>query len=475
MISFIDNFLNKITMYRLVLYYLGTLVVLAGIFGAFGILPYSPVALAFSVAVVIAVAFITNGLFAKVFGAQPNVESTYVTAFILALIISPVAPNNLLGISFLIWAAILAMASKYILAVNKKHIFNPVAIAVAITAFAIGQSATWWVGGNIPLMTFVVIGGLLVARKIRRFDLVVSFLAAAAIVIVVTSLPNNPISTLEKAVLHAPLFFFAFVMLTEPLTTPPTRGDRIAYGALVGIAFAPAVHIGSVYSTPELALLAGNVFSYFMSPKAKYALKLKDRREVGGGIYDFIFAPDAPMKFQPGQYMEWTLAHENSDGRGNRRYFTIASSPTERDLRLGIRFNDNGSSFKKRMLAMQPGDEIIGGQLAGDFTLPHNTDKKLVFIAGGIGITPFRSMIKSMSDRSEQRDAVLLYSNRSTDEIAYRDVFDEAAQKIGLKTIYAITDAKDASAVANKGMLVTDHYYGRIDAETHPARTPRLP
>jgi Na+-transporting NADH:ubiquinone oxidoreductase subunit NqrB len=175
MISIIDNFLNKITMYRLVLYYLVALVVVAGIFGALGILPYSPIALTFSVAVLIAVAFVTNELFAKVFKAQPNTESIYITALILALIISPVAPTNLVGVSFLIWVAVLAMASKYILALNKKHIFNPAAFAVALTAFAIGQSATWWVGGNLPMMAFVVVGGLLITRKIRRFDLVLSF------------------------------------------------------------------------------------------------------------------------------------------------------------------------------------------------------------------------------------------------------------------------------------------------------------
>ncbi len=88
---------------------------------------------------------------------------------------------------------------------------------------------------------------------------------------------------------------------------------------------------------------------------------------------------------------------------------------------------------------MQPGDTIITGQLAGEFTLPKDPKQKLAFIAGGIGITPFRSMIKDFVDRDEKRDAILLYSNRSADEIAYRDVFDDAAQKIGMRTIYVTT------------------------------------
>jgi ferredoxin-NADP reductase len=63
----------------------------------------------------------------------------------------------------------------------------------------------------------------------------------------------------------------------------------------------------------------------------------------------------------------------------------------------------------------------------------------LAFIAGGIGITPFRSMIKDLIDRGEKRDAILFYSNRNADEVAYRDVFDDAARKIGMRTIYLTT------------------------------------
>jgi ferredoxin-NADP reductase len=89
---------------------------------------------------------------------------------------------------------------------------------------------------------------------------------------------------------------------------------------------------------------------------------------------------------------------------------------------------------------MRPGDTITAGQLAGEFTLPKDPRQKLAFIAGGIGITPFRSMIKDLIDRGEKRDAILFYSNRSADEVAYRDVFDDAKQKINMKTIYPITE-----------------------------------
>ena len=458
----IDNLLNKITMYRLVLYVLAALALVAGIFGALGILPYDPLSLLFSIVVLVLVSWITNKIFADVFKTQTNIESTYITALILALIISPVAARDLMGISFLVWAAIWATASKYIFAINKKHLFNPAAFAVALTALTINQSATWWVGGNLPMMAFVIVGGLLIVRKIRRGDLMIAFFVAAIVAIAAGAPNGNPFVTLEKAVLHAPLFFFAFVMLTEPLTTPPTRARRIIYGAFVGILFAPWVHVGSVYGTPELALLAGNIVSYLLSPKIKYVLKLKEKEEVADGTYDFVFRTESPALFKPGQYLEWTLAHDRPDSRGNRRYFTIASSPTEHHFRLGVKFYDRSSSFKKKMLSLAPGDRIMAGQLAGDFTLPRDAKKKLAFIAGGIGITPFRSMVKYLSDRDERRDIVLLYSNRTISEIAYRDVFEEAARTIELKTVYAITNSQNPP-IAHGQSPIANRYFGHID------------
>jgi ferredoxin-NADP reductase len=476
MLTWIDNFLNRITMYRLVLYYLLVLLAAGAVCSAFGLLPFTPLALIVSTAIILAVCWAVNKTLAALLRVPTNVESIYITASILALIISPISlrPFDLAtfasGAWFLVAASTFAMASKYILAIKKKHIFNPAAIAVVLTAFFLGQYASWWVGGNLPLLAFVVIGGLLVVRKIKRFDLVISFGSAALASIVLTNLAFNPFITAEKALIHTSIFFFAFVMLTEPLTTPPTRALRIAYGAIVGALFSPAIHIGSIYSTPELALVVGNLFSYIVSPKGKHLLTLKSKEEVGTDTYDFSFAINSKqLRFKPGQYMEWTLAHSPSDSRGNRRYFTIASSPTESDLHLGIKFYPDASSFKQKMLSIRIGEKIMGGALAGDFTLPRDIGQKLVFIAGGVGITPFRSMVKYLSDLDEHRDIVLLYSNRTAGEISYTNVFDEAATQIGLKTIYAITDEDANTTRANGSINKNSHsanlHYGRIDAE----------
>jgi len=157
-------------------------------------------------------------------------------------------------------------------------------------------------------------------------------------------------------------------------------------------------------------------------------------------IVDFVFKSSQKLAFLPGQYMEFTLAHPHPDSRGNRRYFTLASSPTEDVVRLGIRFYQQGSSFKRALYRIDGRTKIVGAQIAGDFTLPPDPQQKLVFIAGGIGITPFRSMLKYLLDSQQRRDIVLFYANKTVDEIVYKDVLNAAHTKLGVKTFYTLTD-----------------------------------
>ncbi|HEX9012377.1 MAG TPA: RnfABCDGE type electron transport complex subunit D [Anaerolineaceae bacterium] len=457
MLKFIDNQLNRITMYRLVLWVLIFLLGAAVLLSFAGTFSYDPYALIFSTAFLLAVCAATNWIFARTFGVPSNLESAYITALILALIITPLQSAS--DLWFLGWAAVLAMASKYILAVRGKHLFNPAAFAVALTYFTINGSASWWVG-NAPMLPFVLVGGLLIVRKLRRFDLVLSFLGTALAAVLINSLftGGKALADLQQAVLYSPLLFFAFIFLTEPLTTPPTRRLRVIYGALVGFLFAPLVHLGSFYTTPELALLAGNLFSFFVSPRAMMVLRLKGRTQIAPDTYEFIFAAPRKLAFVPGQYMEWTMGLQGPDSRGNRRFFTLASAPTEHDLRLGVKFYKHSSTFKKALLSMGRNDEIVAAQLAGDFVLPEDPRQKCVFIAGGIGVTPFRSMIQYLLDTHQPRPITLFYSNPNAGEIVYQGVFDRAEKELGIRTIYTLTEGQKLPA-GWKGQL------GRITPE----------
>jgi len=443
-------------MYRLVLYYLILLLSIAFIYSLFGILKLQPLSLVFSTLFLVAVCWITNKIFSVVFKAPANVESVYISALILALIITPAQSTG--DVMFLFWAGVLAMASKYILAIGNKHFFNPVAIAVVITAFAGVGSASWWVG-TLPMLPFELLG-LLIVRKIQRSDLVFYFFLAALVTMFAFTIAHGGdfVKVIQEVVIASSIFFFSFVMLTEPLTTPPTKKLQSLYGAFVGILFAPQFHIGSFYTTPEIALVIGNLFSYFVSPKTKIIATVLHKQQVGSDIMDFHFAPGQTVNFSPGQYMEWTLKHPKTDSRGNRRYFTIASSPTEETLRLGVRFYQNGSSFKKALLALQENHQIVGSQISGDFTLPKDKKKKLVFIAGGIGVTPFRSMVRYLVDKNEKRSIVMFYVNKRKEEIVYDDVFNQAEKQLGIKTVYTLTDKTNVSPNW-KGRV------GRLDAE----------
>jgi ferredoxin-NADP reductase len=252
--------------------------------------------------------------------------------------------------------------------------------------------------------------------------------------------------------------FVAGVMLTEPLTAPPTRNLKRVYALLTGALFVPQMHIGALYSTPELALAAGNVFSWLVSPKERVILRLKRKARVAPGVVDFYFAPSQRLTFRPGQYLECTLAHPNADARGVRRYFTIASSPTEQDIQLGVRFYKRSSTFKTALYGLGGRTKLLGGQIAGDFTLPNDTGRKLVFIAGGIGVTPFRSMLKYLLDTNQRRDIVMLYANRNANDFVYQDVLSEAQSRLGMRAVYTVTN--QASVPANWAGA-----RGRIDAQ----------
>ncbi|HSX28206.1 MAG TPA: hypothetical protein VLF60_02040 [Candidatus Saccharimonadales bacterium] len=426
LVRIVDDLLDRITMYRLVLYGLGLLVSVGVGLSYAGTLSISGNSLILSTATLLGVCYITNRGLAFAWDAASNSESSLITALILACILPPAT-------SLRIWIAIalagmLAIASKYLIAFRAKHLFNPAAIAVLALSLANLLQASWWVGSK-AMLPYTLVLGLLVVRKLRRFQLVASFTAAAlAVMVIIGHIHGHETRyTLSQAFTSWPLIFFGTIMLTEPATMPPRNRTRVMYGLLVGSAFASQLHLDTIAATPEAALVFGNFFAYLVSPRYKLRLRLASKTQMGPRILDLRFTPDRIPTFLPGQYIEVTLPHPQTDGRGNRRTFTIASSPTESTLALGVRFYTPSSSFKQALARLNPGDKVIAGQIAGDFVLPTDPSQKLVFIAGGIGITPFRSMLKYLIDTEQQRDILLLYFVSDPADVSYRDVLAQAA------------------------------------------------
>lgn len=427
----IDSFLNSITMYKLLLFGLGALSLVSLILAGFEILPYGVLPYIYSLLILVFLSYFSNILFGKIWKAPLNSESSIITGLILFFIMSPAV--SLADALVLALASLIAMLSKYVLALNKKHIWNPAALSVFILGLSGSGNAIWWVGGKF-LLPFTIILAILILRKIKRFEMFFSFLVVG----MATTLLTHPETFLQNF-LSYPLIFLGSIMLTEPLTTPTRRMNRLYYGAIVGLLANLPFNIGPVRSTPELAIILGNIFSYFVSLRKRLLLELAYKKEVAKDIYEFAFRhrPNESvidLGDLPGQYLEWTLPHQNADNRGVRRYFSIASGFDESELKIGMKITDTSSSFKKAMLQMKEGDNIAVGALAGDFVLPQDARQKLVFIAGGIGITPFRSMVKFILDEKKGRDAALFYAVKAVEEIAYRDVLDQ------IKTHYLINE-----------------------------------
>lgn len=455
MFQTIDYVLDRITMYRLVLYILIVLIFFASILSYFSLASFTPSDIVLSALVLVGVGWIANSLFAWAFDAPTNFESVYITALILSLIMTPA--KSFADLPTLSWTIILAMLSKYVLAINKKHIFNPAAFGVVMTGLFLGQSASWWVG-TAWMAPVVAISGFLIIRKLRFYDLAWGFfMTVLAASLLIGLVEGDPVLTaLTRVVLDSSMLFLGSIMVTEPLTMPPTSRLQMIYGALIGLLSIPQINILGFSFSPEMALCVGNIFAYIVSPKWKLVLTLTDKVQIAKDSFEFVFKPQHAFAYEPGQYMEWTLPHTQTDARGTRRYFTLASSPTEKTLLLGVKFSQNGSTYKKALLDLDKASPIVAGQLAGEFTLPKNPNQKIALLAGGIGITPFRSMIKYLIDIHQGRDIVLCYANKVADEIAYREVFDAAQKKFGMKVIYTLTD-KYAIPSGWKGEV------GRID------------
>lgn len=443
MLKRLDDFLNGITMYRLMLYCLIFLVLTSVLFSFFKLIPFTPFSIIFSALFLTATCWITNKIFAKLFRTFTNLESVYITAMILALIVTPI--QSAMDVVPYFAMAFLSQASKYLLAINRKHIFNPAAFAVTVSG-VVGFGASWWVGTSWMIPPILIIGFLII-KKVQRFSLTISFLLISLFVVFGFSILKgfNLTQVLRNTLLENPILFFTSIMLTEPLTSPVIRKRQVIYGILVGLLYSRV--------SPEVALLIGNVFSYIFNPRKRLLLRLRKKLQIAPDIYEFIFESQK-LNFLPGQYMEWTLSHDNPDNRGVRRYFTIAASPTEDNIKIGIKFYPRSSSFKKSLLAQNPESYIFAGELSGEFILPKDSGKKLCLIAGGIGVTPFRSMIKYLLDTGQRRDIVLLYFAKSGDQFVYRGIFDDAGKKLGIKTVY-ITERLNDDLIIKE---VPDYY-----------------
>lgn len=170
--------------------------------------------------------------------------------------------------------------------------------------------------------------------------------------------------------------------------------------------------------------------------------KIQDKKEIAKGTLQVTFEiPDERFTFKPGQYVFITLVNPPyPDDRSNKRHFSIVNSPNQKGIiTIATRIRESG--FKKSLQELPNNSAVEIGPIAGGFILPGESIRPLVFIAGGIGITPYISMLRYVNEEKLPYNITLIYSNRDRQSTAYFDEIQTLNSQLStLKVILTMTD-----------------------------------
>ena len=157
---------------------------------------------------------------------------------------------------------------------------------------------------------------------------------------------------------------------------------------------------------------------------ASQRVKLLRREEVAEGTVAFFFEKPQGFQFAPGQFLRFSLIDPpETDPEGDSRTFSIASAPHEDELMIATRMRD--TAFKRVLKSMPLGSEIEFKGPYGRMTLHEDESRPAVFLTGGIGITPFRSIAVEAAAAGDKHRLQLCYSNRRPEDAAFLDRLSE--------------------------------------------------
>jgi ferredoxin-NADP reductase len=208
-----------------------------------------------------------------------------------------------------------------------------------------------------------------------------------------------------------------------------------------------------------------------------HIVKLKDHREVAEGTMAFFFDKPAGFEFVGGQSIDMTLLKPpETDAEGNTRTFSLASAPFEPDLMVATRLRD--TAFKRVLRKIRPESELQVEGPFGSMTLHKKVARPAVILAGGIGITPFRSMLCQATKANSGHRLFLFYSNRRPEDAAFLAELQELTTQHSNFTLAATMTNLERSKVSwngeigfiNKEMLVK--YVGDLAGPIYYAAGP---
>jgi ferredoxin-NADP reductase len=427
--AWLDERLGRVTMYRLLTLGLSALAVVALVLSATGAIFVEPAALLASAAVAVAASVASAWLVALAFRTRPHTESAVITGLILLFLFWPTLEARYLGTLAL--AALLANLSKYLLAWRGRHVLNPAAAGALVVGLTGWDATTWWVADRWLLVPVLLLTVVIVLRT-RRYALVGTFVAVALVLISVRLVVEGagPGDALRTALVSYPVLLLGGVMLTEPLTLPPRRWQQLVEAVVVAALLAVSYHVGPLYSTPEAALIVGNLLAFAWGQRGAVRLTLTRQTRLTPRTVELAFRADRPVRFLPGQYLELTVPHPRPDARGTRRVFSVSSAPAADELTVALTVPERASTFKRALASLPVGSRVRATGLGGDFVLPDDRERPLLLVAGGIGITPFASQLAALAAAGERRDVVLVHSVSDHADLAYADTARAAGARV---------------------------------------------
>ena len=435
----LDRQLGRVTMYRLVTLALGVLAVVSMLYTGIGSLGEGLFTLGGQIAtlaVLLVATIAASWGFARLWRVEPHLESSVITALLLYFLFLP--QSDLPQLGWLWLAAVLAAASKFVLAWRGRHVFNPAA-AGAFGVYVVQSvldvdptnrvGASWWIA-SADLLPWVAVAALLVLYRTHRLTLGVVFFAVAGALVVLglQSFGQGIGDAALTAVQTSPLIFLAGFMLSEPLTLPPRRHQQLVVAVVAAVVYAYPLAVLAFTDAPPLfgigdqwqvaALLVGNLVAFGFARRSGLRLELLERRERAAGVHELVFRPSRRQRFEAGQYAELHLPHAGTDTRGTRRMFSVSSPPDASDtMTFALRVPEPASSFKRALLDLPVGSAVQSTGVIGDFLLPRRLSTPVALVAGGIGVTPFLSQLRA----AVGRDAVLVYGVPSGDDVPFVD------------------------------------------------------
>lgn len=484
----LDASLARLSMYRLVLGALAVLLAVAMVLGATGTIFFTPLDLALTAATACLATLGATWLGGALTRTRPHVTSSLITGQILTFVLWPGSDLESLLAAAIAGAA--AGASKYLIAWRGRHLVNPAVVGLLVVTWTDTGIAGWWVGSR-ELAPAVVILGLVVLWRTRRLIFALSFLVPAVALGVLGYLrfDTPPGDAVSWALIASPVLFLSAFMLTEPLTSPPRRWQRVLVGAGVGVLGVVPLFAEAPWLSWELALAAGNVVAFGLGLRGGVRLRLVSSVQRGD-MLDLSFEASRPLRFAAGQYVEvdvpQALAMPGAarDSRGRRRMLSVASAPGSPVVRLVTRLGGPvvggpvlggslaggpvepaqgslaqaaGSSaqvappspVKRALAAMAPGESIAVTGVAGDFLLP--VGGPVALVAAGVGVTPFLSHLEAAARGELQApaggwDVVLVYAVREVADVV--PLAPGVERLAGLRTVLVVPQGQVEAAVA---------------------------